>query len=126
MITGGWEEKTTTEVYFPSTNKGCSVSNFDLPVSIAIHTHTMNSFENEVLLCGGGDAQNYCLEFSPSSPEVWTRYANLTEARYEHTSWVSSAGLVLIGGYAPYSAKAETTAELVNGDILPFTLPPTR
>ena len=54
---------------------------------------------------------------------VWPKYANLTEKRYEHTSWVSSAGIVLIGGYGPYSAKAETTAELVTGGILPFTFP---
>jgi hypothetical protein len=126
LITGGWSTRATTEVYFPSTNNGCIVDNYDLPAQI--HTHTMNTFGNTMLLCGGGQttrSRSSCLEFTPTSPNsiVWPHYANLTEARYEHTSWVSSAGIVLIGGYGPFSAKAETTAELVNGSILPFTFP---
>ena len=91
------------------------------------HTHTMNTFQKKTLMCGGGLGKR-CYEFSPASlnsiSTVWLKYADLTESRYEHTSWVSSAGVVLIGGYS--SKIPETTAELVNGDILPFTLPHTR
>ena len=48
---------------------------------------------------------------------AWTSYgAALNERRYRHTSWVSPAGLVLMGG--EYSG---TTTEIVNGGMN-FTL----
>ena len=115
-MTGGWDRRTqtTAEVFFPSTNTGCSVNNYALPR--IVHTHTMNTFQKQTLICGGSPTR-FCYEFSPASLDslstVWPKYANLTEGRYEHTSWVSSAGVVLIGGYAPFSANAETTAEIV-------------
>ena len=128
LITGGWDNPGTTEVYFPGANKGCKVPKYALPA--VVHSTTMDTFGNKTLICGGGEIQNYCLEFTPNSEfassTVWTKFTDLQMNRWEHTSWVSSSGVVLIGGYAPFAANAETSAELVTGGVLPFTLPATR
>ena len=87
----------------------------------------MDNYGDKTLLCGGGDFSNDCYQFTPQNTSTaWTKYASLNITRYEHTSWASSQGPVLFGGYEPFGENAETTAELVNGDLLPFQLPPTR
>ena len=87
----------------------------------------METVGDRTLLCGGGSIQSICDEFTPNSPHasstVWSKYADLKIPRYEHTSWVSSSGLVIVGGYDPLGEGAEKSAELVKGDVLPFSLP---
>ena len=62
--------------------------------------HSIDTFNNLTIICGGTrfawDESNTCLQFSSG---VWTNYTNTMEKRFGHTSWVSSAGLVLVGGY---------------------------
>ena len=125
LIVGGWDNLGNTEVFFPSTGTGCSVVKYSFPD--VIHSTTMDTVGDKTILCGGGGAQTKCYEFKPvaSSPIVWTKYSDLNITRYEHTSWASNEGPVLIGGYEPFGKNAETTAEL-DGHILPFSLPSTR
>ena len=70
------------------------------------------------ILCGGGDGaeQTSCLQFSLTSG-VWTNYATTLQKRYGHTSWVSSAGLVLMG-----SRYSGTTTEIVPSGGESFSL----
>ena len=124
LIVGGWDNPGTAEVFFPSTGNSCSVPQYSLPAKV--HSTTMDTFGDKTLLCGGGDFSNNCYEFTPQLQTVWTEFSSLNITRYEHTSWASSQGPVLMGGYEPFGENAETTAELANGDILPFQIPPTR
>jgi len=130
LIVGGWDRlaDTTAEVFFPRTGQGCKAPNYALPANV--HSTTMDTVGGKTILCGGGGIQKECYEFTPNSPtsssSVWTKYADLHIKRYEHTSWASSQGPVLVGGYEPYGVNSEKTAELVKGNILPFTLPSTR
>ena len=60
----------------------------------------MDTIGNIPVICGGyGDAARIsCLHFTPASASgIWSNYASIKERVY-HTSWVSSAGLVLMGG----------------------------
>ena len=128
LIVGGWDTSTSAEVYFPRKGQGCRTPQYAHPASV--HTTTMDTVGGKTILCGGGGIQKECYEFTPNSPtsssSVWTKYADLHIKRYEHTSWASSQGPVLVGGYEPYGVNSEKTAELVKGNILPFTLPSTR
>jgi len=123
LIVGGWDNPGNAEVFFPETGKGCRVPHYSFPDTL--HSTTMDSFGDGTLVCGGSP-KSKCFKFSPSgSPLVWTKYSNLNIIRYEHTSWASKQGVVLIGGYEPFGKNSETTAEL-NGRVLPFKLPPNR
>ena len=126
LIVGGWDNPGNAEVFFPRTGKSCGVKDYVFPD--IVHSTTMDSFGDKTLLCGGGGAQTKCFEFTPDalSSTVWTEYSDLNIPRYEHTSWASKQGPVLFGGYEPYGNNSERTAELSNGDILPFNIPQTR
>ena len=122
LIVGGWDNPGTVEVFFPKTRQSCNVAQYALPA--IVHSTTMDNYGDKTILCGGGEFSDHCYEFTPQNiSSAWTKYASLNITRYEHTSWASSQGPVLIGGYEPFGTNAETTAELVNGDLLPFELP---
>ena len=77
------------EVFVPSTGLSCSLpalpdERFD---------HTMDS----LLICGGYDSSTLttCLSFTSGQ---WIPSHTLVEARYDHTSWQTEQGLVLMGG----------------------------
>ena len=104
-MAGGWEALSSTEVYIPDTGKTCSLP--DLPE--IRYDHTMDTLANTPVICGGGDTYTSCLQFTPTSAGgVWTNYTTTMERRYGHSSWVSSAGLVLMGGWI-----SGTTTEIV-------------
>ena len=105
LITGSVGAYTSTEVFIPDTGKTCSLP--DLPKSR--YGHTLDTLGNTPVICGGDGTDTSCLQFTPTSAGgVWTNYTTTMQRRYKHSSWVSSAGLVLMGGY--YSG---TTAEIV-------------
>jgi hypothetical protein len=133
LIAGGLGAKTSTEVFLPGTGQTCTLA--DLPDPR--YDHTLNTLDNSGVLCGGGnggDAMPSCLQFSITTGVIiitiyivctqpvsgtWTSYgAALQEERYGHTSWVSPAGLVIMGGIISGSG---TTTEIVNGGMN-FTL----
>ena len=67
--------------------------------------------DNTPVICGGDDAGT-CIQFTPAG--VWTNYANISD-RKGHSSWVSSDGLVLMGGEGDW--EMGTSTELVpSGD----------
>jgi len=87
----------STELYIPETGKSCFFK--DLPNER--RSHTMDTVDNTAVLCGEQSGRNTnCLQYTPTSPGgAWTDYGR-TEGgtRDYHSSWVSSAGLVLLGG----------------------------
>jgi len=95
---------TSTEVFIPDTGKTCSLP--DLPEG-KYDFITMDTLGNTPVICGAYDTYTACLQFTPAGG-VWTNYTTTLKRRDSHSSWVSSAGLVLMGGY--YSA---TTTEIV-------------
>jgi len=110
-MAGGHGAYTSTEVFIPDTGKTCSLP--DLPDRRS--GHTLDTLGNTPVICGGGGntgntaTATSCLQFTPTSfGGVWTNYTSTMESRYDHTSWVSSAGLVLMGGYS-----SGTTTEIV-------------
>ena len=124
LIIGGWDNPGNAEVFFPDTAIGCSVPFYSFRDKV--HSTTMDTFGDKTLICGGGGSSKECFQFTPvGSATAWRKYSDLNITRYEHTSWASTQGPVLIGGYEPFGKNAEKTAEL-NGRILPFSLPSTR
>ena len=114
LITGSVGAYTSTEVFIPDTGKTCSLP--DLPKSR--YGHTLDTLGNTPVICGGGDTGTSCLQFTPTSAGgVWTNYATIMESRYVHSSWVSSAGLVLMGG-----SLRSTTTEIVPSGVGNFSL----
>jgi len=113
LIAGGYEAFQSTELFLPKTGKTCSLA--DLPDgSRAEHSLDQLTDAGDVVLCGGLSytaAPKSCIKFDMSSPSgEWTKYAATTDRRWWHSSWVSSAGLVLMGGHG-----APATSEIVNG-----------
>ena len=47
-------------------------------------------------LCGGGSTTTTCITFTSGQ---WVTSHALTEQRWEHTSWSTDAGTILMGGY---------------------------
>jgi len=82
----------SVEVYVPSTGQHCELP--DLPASR--YDHTME----DRTICGGGysnsDTLTSCLSLTDEG--TWNKTATLLEGRYDHSSWASPSGLILLGG----------------------------
>jgi hypothetical protein len=106
ILSGGVGPFTRVEVFVPSTGLSCSLpalpdERFD---------HTMDS----LLICGGYDSSTLttCLSFASGQ---WVTSHTL-EGRYDHTSWQTRQGLVLMGGYgSPDTSEIVATAEEQGG-----------
>ena len=104
------------ELFIPTTNQTCRLP--DLPKSLA--NHVLETVGGSPVICGGDfgdstlDFYSSCMHFyPPSAGGSWTTYATLMEKRAVHTSWVSSSGLFLFGGYDPNWIEIDN-AELVS------------
>jgi len=87
----------SAELYIPETGKTCFFK--DLPDKR--DGHTMDTVNNTAVLCGEGKGKyTNCLQYTPTSPEgAWTGYGRTEGGTLQHhSSWVSRAGLVLLGG----------------------------
>jgi len=96
----------TGEVFVPSLGKSCFLSQH-LPDTRMSHTM------DDDLLCGGlwiksQDTQTTCLRFS-TEDDSWTYSHTLDHKRVGHSSWVTSKGLLLMGGWL-----SDTTTELLS------------
>jgi len=95
-----------SEVYLPSSGKTCPMPSVPGPR----YHHTMDTLDNTPVICGGAFTYSTtmsCIQLSTTSVEgVWTDWNSTTKERTGHASWVSSEGLVLIGGdYSPFTAE---------------------
>ena len=77
------------------------------------YAHTQSG----LVACGGYGSYTSCLSFSSGE---WRTSHELYYSRYEHSSWMSQQGLVLMGGVGH-----ENTAELVTveSDVGNFVVP---
>ena len=94
----------TGEVFIPSSGVSCSIPS--LP-----DTRISHSMDGDTL-CGGlwvknPDVQTTCMKFSAEEGS-WTYSHTLQEKRVGHSSWVTSDGLVLMGGW-----MSDTTSEII-------------
>ena len=87
IISGGDGAKASVEVFVPSNGLSCSLP--ALPDKR--YEHTMDS----LLICGG----TTCLSFTSG---LWITSHTLVDFRYDHTSWQTEQGLVLMGGEGNY------------------------
>jgi len=121
LVAGGFgvnaDEVNSVEVFVPGKRKSCKLPELPYPRS----SLTVDIVDNTPVVCGGAfDINNdttlhtleTCLQLQN---EEWTEFAKLKSPRFGHTSWVSPAGLMLLGGY--YG----NTAELVNPGADPVT-----
>ena len=102
LITGGFFEDHSAEVFLPSTSTTCQMPG----LAVARDGHTQDG----LLLCGGYDyeADTSCEEFSPSTGS-WARTRHsLQEQRRDHVSWSVEEGTLLMGG-----GLSRSTAEIV-------------
>eukprot|EP00091_Calanus_sinicus_P012997 TRINITY_DN28997_c0_g1_i1.p2 TRINITY_DN28997_c0_g1~~TRINITY_DN28997_c0_g1_i1.p2 ORF type:complete len:163 (-),score=50.34 TRINITY_DN28997_c0_g1_i1:16-447(-) len=96
ILSGGGEALTSVEVFDPSTGLSCSLPN--LPEERFAHTM------DNLLICGGEESGTTCLSFSSGE---WMTSLTLLEERYDHTSWQTDQGLVLMGGSeAPLAVRS--------------------
>ena len=114
LITGGLSDdgdaQHTAEVWLPG-DRSCLLPSLPSP---GRYSHTQSSYT----ACGGEGkwdtnlamdwARTSCLTFIPGE---WEHSHSLTEQRYQHVSWQSPAGTLLIGG-----AGSITTELLSNTD----------
>ena len=103
IISGGGQALGSwVEVYVPSTGHSCVFPS--LPVTPR-EDHTMNN----LIICGGYDfyARDDCIEFIDGE---WTQLTSTLEHRDSHSSWLTSEGLILMGG----------NYNMTNSEIIPF------
>ena len=104
MVAGGyfegWIGLTEVELFLPhsGTTKICSF----MSLPIARIGATLDTIDSKAVLCGGyitpipTDHYNTtCILFNDGK---WSDYAKLMFRRQNHNSWVSGAGLVIMGG----------------------------
>ena len=118
MTNGGLH--TSSEIFFPRTGTSCIVEDYEFPVWV--YSATLNTIGEKTILCGGlknprkPEISAECYELTPNSPTAWTKYADLNNVRYQHLTWESSQGLVIMGG-----SDSPKTSELVKGRDLSFS-----
>ena len=96
---------TAVEVLGEAGSYLCSLP--DLPQSHTYHT------QDGLVACGGTfptSTRTSCISFSPTTG-VWSQTHSLMESRYQHSSWSSPLGLILLGG-----SPSPRTSELVTED----------
>ena len=114
LITGGYKTQlnSTAEIYFPSTNTGCSLP--DLPEVRSGHT------QDGDLACGGGgyggsEAGRSCVKWENGG---WSRSYDLGNiTRGGHVSWATASGVYLIGGYGNSNQHFTSTMVKENGAV---------
>jgi len=94
LVTGGSGARTSVEVLSGAGTPLCTLP--PLPTGREYHT------QDGLISCGGYD-DDYIRTCTKLTTEGWVVSHNLLEDRYEHSSWQSPAGLVLIGGGYPYN-----------------------
>jgi len=131
LVSGGWGAQRSVEMFIPSTGETCTLP--DLTDNRNGHTmdvcsylrftYGQNNFREEKeadypVICGGGagDTQGTCTCFdgrwtdcscvNQRSPFKWTEYGDGVR-RDGHSSWVSSIGLVLMGGVDSLTSTSE-------------------
>lgn len=103
IVTGGYGARTSAEFHDSSLTSSCDLP--DLPDMRRAHT------QNGGVLCGGGgdvDTLTSCLTLTD---HAWSVSHQLLFRRYEHSSWWSEEGVLLIGGY-----ESSLTTELLTND----------
>ena len=82
-------------------------------LSEGIYGHTQNG----LITCGGGNYSHYrstCFTFQNG---FWIESYNLTEPRYEHSSWSSPEGVMLLGGrWNAEHFDTPVTSEILTND----------
>ena len=102
VISGGVGRDTSVELFNPLDDKqGCLLPS--LPDERRYHT--MDS----LVICGGSFTTTTCITFTSGQ---WVTSHALTEQRYDHTSWSTDAGILLMGG--SYSGR---TTELISQGV---------
>ena len=88
LVTGGWD-LTSSEVLSATGTPLCTLP----PLYNRRYGHTQDG----LLTCGGYDygTSITCVKLSTGG---WVVSHNLLQPRYYHSSWISPAGLVLMGG----------------------------
>jgi len=105
LIVGGSTDATypytsSVEAFVPSANRNCQ-----LPSMPTIrYFHTLDG----LVACGGSGGSSNCLTFSSGH---WITSHHLLQLRYNHVSWASKEGIILMGG----DSSSQTT-ELLQQD----------
>ena len=86
IVTGGVNLK-TAEVVFPASEKICPLP--DLPKSVKEHT------QDGLVLCGAKEDKTSCFTLSENG---WTKSHDLIKERFNHVSWQTEEGVLLMGG----------------------------
>ena len=101
LITGGTsfdgDGYHTAEVWLPG-GRSCQLPRLPSP---GRDDHTQSS----LTACGGYQTETSCLTFDGE----WEQSHSLSEERYDHVSWQSPAGILLMGGWVSW-----TTTELLS------------
>ena len=79
-----------------------SAAGTPLPCTLPPLPSGMTHTQDGLLSCGGLGASTTCVELSDGG---WVVTHNLRQSQWFHSSWMSPAGLVLMGGYPRFTAE---------------------
>ena len=111
LISGGSSDgvdQNDVELFIPTTRTRRTCSLMSLPSPRA--RHTLDIIQNKPIICAGNSGlKASCTAFKDGN---WSDYFSpLKHGRDEPMSWVSSNGLVIVGGWS-----SPTTTEILAGD----------
>ena len=101
LMSGGDDRNNSVEVFLPTSGHHCRLVSMPGPYRVA---HTMD----QTTVCGG--LSQDCISLD-TGLGVWTVSSHLLQTRYDHCSWSSPSGVMLLG--SSYSA---TTTEILLED----------
>ena len=107
LITGGYPNSNTAELYLPSSSAMCT-----LP-TLPAHSHRVGHTADDGLLCGGWETSDTCLQWSTDMGS-WEAAVNLEIGRFYQISWTPAIGrgtFLMGGGYSTTLITPDGTQE---------------
>jgi len=103
LVSGGTKSPASVEVFIPSSGETCSLPRL---LQGGRYSHTMDTLEDRVVVCGGGDYDYSYKTCHSLEGGVWTISHHLAQWRALHNSWVQDDKVILLAGwYSPYTSE---------------------
>ena len=110
-------EGTSAEVLSAAGTPLCTLPPLPRAGEFGRYEHTQDG----LLTCGGGGTPTTCVKLSDAAGG-WVESHSFRTPRFRHSSWMSPAGLVLMGGFSGFASTTELLSSSNSSTSYNFTL----